>query len=489
MAARLVLEWGLPHHALRTFAAGQSRSIQVVSEKTELIDTLGSAQIPVVHGDPSDPSVLEALGSEPNLILIAAATAERNLSIATAARRVFPGAEFLVVAETGASPNTRSRLAEVADELLEEGEIIGDQLLNISTSATALRARRVRAVLSSLDGELAVYMHDNPDPDAIASAVALTRLAECLDVPAQAYYYGEITHQSNRAFVNLLELPMEGLESCADPPESAGVALVDHSLPGINDSLPPDTRIDLIFDHHTPAGPVEARYVDVRESVGATSSILIEYLRQFGVEIDAGLASSLVYGIRTDTKEFSRKVTPLDFDSAGYVWTRADHEVLEQIENPSVSHETLSTIADAIRERHVRGNVLSTSVGDLIERDAIAQAAELLLQMDGIDVVLVYGFKDEVAYASARSRGSGIPIDLATVMRDAFGQIGTAGGHEEMAGAKISLGVLDIVDSDDEIDREGQVREVIDERFFETVESHLTIDIPLIGEEQDEERF
>jgi nanoRNase/pAp phosphatase (c-di-AMP/oligoRNAs hydrolase) len=81
---------------------------------------------------------------------------------------------------------------------------------------------------------------------------------------------------------------------------------------------------------------------------------------------------------------------------------------------------------------------------------------------------MVYGVLDGTIYVSARARGA--DIDLGEVLRDAFGQIGSAGGHADMAGAQITLGVLESVDERDESLRE-IVSSVVNDRFLDAVES------------------
>jgi nanoRNase/pAp phosphatase (c-di-AMP/oligoRNAs hydrolase) len=317
---------------------------------------------------------------------------------------------------------------------------------------------------------MAIVTHDNPDPDAIASAVALGLLAERAGCETTLCYYGSISHQENRAFVNLLEYDLVELDpdDPADLEAFDGFALVDHSRPGVNDQLPEELDIDIVIDHHPPRAPVEARFVDLRSGVGATSTLLVDYLRQFGVEIPEAVATGLLFGIRVDTKDFEREVSAADFEAAAHLVPRADMGILQRIEDPSVSGETLSVIARAISNRQMEGSVLLSCVGELSDRDALAQAADRLLDMEDVQATLVYGVLDGTIYASARARGAN--IDLGEVLRDAFGQIGSAGGHADMAGAQITLGVLDSVD-----DREESLHEivtsVVTDRFLDAVES------------------
>lgn len=472
MGGLLVLGWGSAIRPLIQFGADVSGEFQVVTPREETAETLLEEGVNVTRANPTDPAVL-AEYAIPDVILIAGTQGQENLDAALAAREVFEGST--IIARTGEStpPEISDKIRRVADQVIDDEMTIAREVLDIATSPRAVRAHRVRSILDRIDGRLCVVMHDHPDPDALASAEALRRIAKTRGVPASVYYYGDITHQSNRAFVNLLELPVEQLAPAESIPDCEATALVDHSLPSVNDSLPPETVPDLIFDHHTPSGPIEGGYVDLREDVGATSSMMAEYLQQLEIDIDETLATALLYGIRTDTNDFTRKVSETDFDAAGILWGKADHESLRRVENPSLSRDTLGTIGDAIAQRHVQGSILSSCVGEINTPDALAQAADLLLQMEGIDVLLVYGLTDDVVHASARARPNVPGVDLADIMREAFDPIGTAGGHEEMAGAQIPVGMLGTVGGDHGEVLVEVIREVIDERFFETVEGRL----------------
>ena len=133
-----------------------------------------------------------------------------------------------------------------------------------------------------------------------------------------------------------------------------------------------------------------------------------------------------------------------------------------------MSGETLETIGRAIRNRVQEGSVLLSCVGELQDRDALAQAADRLLDLQGINSTLVYGVKDGTIFASARARGT--DVDLGEVLREAFGQIGSAGGHADMAGAQITLGVLGSIEDRDESLHQ-VVRTVVDDRFLDALQS------------------
>ncbi len=440
----------------------------VVTEDEQTVETLRDESVPARDADPTDPDVLETV-EVPDVVFVAGDRTDRNRLALERARERFPAASIVAYLGGKPTPEDRTAFDKLADRVVDPELALGDAVLEETTSSAATAAIRLRRHLQGLDGPLAVVMHDNPDPDAIASAVALAGIAESVGVSADPCYFGRISHQENRAMVNVLELDLRNLEPDASLEEYGAFALVDHSRPGVNDQLPEDLHVDIVIDHHPPRGPVPSDYVDLREHAGATSTVLTEYLERFEPAFDRAVATALLYGIRVDTDEFTREVSAADFEAAATLWPHVDTDVLRRIEQPSLEGETLETIARAIKSREQRGSVAAASAGRISDRDALPQAADRLLTMEGVDTSLVFGFMEEMVFVSARSRAA--DVDLGETLRDAFDRIGSAGGHADMAGAQLEIGILGTAD-DEQVDSiVSVVEEVITDRFFEAIES------------------
>jgi len=466
MTSRLVLGCGTLAQALVDRLADRPGTLTVFAAAEADAQTLREEGTAAESGDITDPATF-AGQAPPDTVVVATDDPARNEAAARAVDRAFPDAFLFAYAGAEPDPSVTAALSELADEVLDPKRETAEHVLDLAGDGS-VRAQKLLAILRGLDGPLAVVAHDNPDPDAIASAVALARIAAGADCEADVCYFGDISHQENRAFVNLLEIDMRNLEPGADLAEYAGVALVDHSRAGVNDGLPGETAVDIVIDHHPPREPVDARFVDLRSDVGATSTLMVDYLRRLGVGIDEMVATALLFGIRIDTDEFTREVCPDDFAAAAYVLPRADLGTLDRIDSPSMNADTLETIARAIVNRRRHGPALVSGVGPLNARDALAQAADRLLNLEDVTTTFVYGISEGTVYVSARARGA--DIDLGETLRDAFGQIGSAGGHADMAGAQLSLGLLESIDGDDESLTE-VVDSVITDRFLEAYDS------------------
>ena len=466
MDTRVVLGSGAPARALGRALAERSggRPVHVLTPEESTADRVREAGGSATVADPTDRDALAAVGDVGGVV-VAAPDPDDALARLRAARTVYPDAALVAyLGGDGPGEGRWTAVADAADRVVDPGEVTADYLMERLTEQ-GLRKRQLRRVLRGIE-ELAVVTHDNPDPDAIASAVALQRIAVASGCEAEVYYYGAINHQENRALVNLLEFDLTSLEPGVEP-DADGVALVDHSRPGVNDGLPEDREVDVVVDHHPPRGPVEGRFVDLRSEAGATSTLLVDYLDGFGMTPATDLATGLLFGIRTDTREFRRGVSAMDFEAAAWLVPWADLGTLERVGTPSISAETFETIAAAVRNRREEGKVLLTCVGRFTDRDALAQAADRLVDMEGTATAVVYGIMEGTIHISARSRDSA--LDLGEALRDAFGRVGSAGGHADMAGAQITLGVLEAVEDEESLVE--VVEAFVTNRFLETVDA------------------
>jgi nanoRNase/pAp phosphatase (c-di-AMP/oligoRNAs hydrolase) len=198
--------------------------------------------------------------------------------------------------------------------------------------------------------------------------------------------------------------------------------------------------VDIYLDHLESEVPFDARFVDVRTNVSSTSTILTKYLQEFDQSPSEAVATALLYGIRAETLDFKRDTTPADLTAAAYLHPFANHDTLEQVESPSMSPETLDVLAEAIQNREVQGSHLFSTAGFIRDREALAQAAQHLLNLEGITTTAVLGIADEKIYLAARSKD--IRLNIGNVLDEAFSEMGDAAGHSTQGSLEIPLGIF-----------------------------------------------
>ena len=459
---RLVLGSGEAATDVAEVARDAPGETRVLSADADHVEALREAGVNATLAEPTEPSGYPATA---DLVVVADTDGERAVAAATAARRAFPDAVLVAVPPVAASPAVCERLAATTDRVADCWKAVTDRIRDVTRTDRGRRLRHLLATLRAVPEPLAVVTHDNPDPDAIAAALALVTLAERVGVEAEACYAGRIAHQENRALVNLLELELRDVAGVDVAAEYGTVALVDHAVPGVNDSLASSVEPSVVVDHHPPGEGVDAAFTDVRPKMGATATMLTEYVETMGIDLDTNVATALLYGIWVDTRDFVRGATEADFDAAATLLEWADPELLDRVESPSVAGSVFGVLAAAIDNRVRDGEIVTSCVGELPDRDTLPQAAEKLLSLSGVSVAVVYGYTGGTVYVSARARGT--DIDLGETLRDAFGAVGSAGGHADMAGAQLDLGILE------ETDDPGRLRtvleEVVSDRLFETL--------------------
>jgi len=310
---------------------------------------------------------------------------------------------------------------------------------------------RLQRLLGSAD-ELAVLMHPNPDPDAMSCALATEKLATRAGSDATLYYPGQIRHQENRAFQTVLDLNFNRIET-ASQLEEEHVVLVDHNeargFPGA-ESIDPLA----VIDHHPGSGE-GGQFTDVRTDYGACATIFAEYFESLDWElvdpeevesvdpdsdhIDPEVATGLLYGIQSDTKQLTKGCHSAEFEAAEFLYQGIDEDMLDRIANPQVDAEVLDVKARAITNRDIRNAFAVSDVGEISNVDAIPQAADELLRLEGVTAVVVMGRKDDTLHLSGRSRDDRVHMGkaLETVVEDI--PMGSAGGHARMGGGQLSI--------------------------------------------------
>ncbi|WP_254809534.1 DHH family phosphoesterase [Natronosalvus amylolyticus] len=329
------------------------------------------------------------------------------------------------------------------------------------------RAAALVSVLEACDS-LAIVCHDNPDPDTLASALALQEIATSSEADLSNIaitYGGSISHQQNRAFVNLLDIDVEPIG--AVPLDSFDcIAFVDHSKQGVNTSLTTELEPSIVVDHH-PGPPIEAAFADVRTDYGATATIFVEYLQELELSIPPRLATALLFALHRERLDYLREPTLREYEAALAVYRDADLETLERLYGSAFSPGTIDAIGRAIVDRKQRGSSMIASVGRTTETDALPQAAEYLLNVEGVDTVLAYGIIDGTIRLSARSLDP--RVNVGQLLGAAFGDLGSVGGHHDMAGGWIELGLFGDDGGDDDEALLSLVDTRIRRRFFEAL--------------------
>src|SRR5690606_5277470 len=106
-----------------------------------------------------------------------------------------------------------------------------------------------------------------------------------------------------------------------------------------------------VIDHQPLEPRLSAEFLDVRPGLGATATMLTQYLRADAEQrISPQLATALVHGIRTDTDTLTRGVTPYDVEAYAFLQSRADRRLLLRFERPTYTLDTVRAVGEGLAD-------------------------------------------------------------------------------------------------------------------------------------------
>ena len=329
---------------------------------------------------------------------------------------------------------------------------IQDRLRSIDRKQGASEVlRRLRDVENA---EVLIVCHDNPDPDALASALAMKHLCDSIGHSSTIIHGGMIEHQQNRAMVKLLDMDVRKvildweIEDLLN--QSDLVICVDFSNPGANNILPDTCVPHIVIDHHPseirPAGDV----ILVRTEFAATSSLIASILMNSKIEMNSEVATALAFGIRTDTLGFTRSFNAVDLRALSWLGALIDWDLMRSFESPPRSQEVLSIFRQALSDATLSEGLMLAPVSQMADRDALSQVADFLLPTEDVTTVISYGVRMSKVILSARSTNDALHIGK--ILSKTF-EKGSAGGHKSLAGGQIPFDELDCENADDAMEK------------------------------------
>ena len=175
---------------------------------------------------------------------------------------------------------------------------------------------------------LAVFGHQNPDTDAITSALVYASFLNKTGIPATAYRLGDLNNET-KFVLERAKVPPPALV----PALAAGteVALTDHNEVEQSISNLGELKITHIVDHHkinlSSSEPLYLRF----EPLGCTGTILAKLYVENNVHIEVWEANLMLSALLSDTLHFrSPTTTPTDREMGAYLGQIAGVSDLEQ---------------------------------------------------------------------------------------------------------------------------------------------------------------
>ena len=413
-----------------------SFEVEFLTESKSLARRLHEAGLNVTAADPRRTDTYLKADLTPGTCVIIEDTGRRSLKrILEAVRDA--GGTLVYVLGVGIS-DFRKREEELKSQFpelnyLALSELFGGPLLTeFSRSLTRLKVQQYQRFFADADRVL-VLLHNEPDPDALASGLALRNVLRRTRQTCIIAALEGVTRPENVRMVNLLDLHVEPITP-AQVAEYERIAMVDvqpHYFGGLID------RVDLVIDHHPEQPGYTAVFKDIRPDYGSTSTILTEHLRAVDANISERTAPALLYAIKSDTLFFNRQANRVDIEAFSYLYPLADAALIRKMEGAEITMERLEYVVKAKQYGRMAEQVFCAFLGTTPREDFIPYVADFYLQLENVKWTIVAGIVNDSLIMSVRNLG--YSRNAGEFVRKYFADIGSAGGHRAMAKAVVPL--------------------------------------------------
>jgi nanoRNase/pAp phosphatase (c-di-AMP/oligoRNAs hydrolase) len=312
-------------------------------------------------------------------------------------------------------------------------------IIKMSNPIKQTHLDKLRAVAGT--GPVLILTHDNPDPDSLASGKALaTLLKEAWGVPSRLVYSGLVARAENHVMLKRLTPEWENSEALPDLKEFSAVAQVDTQPGAGNNRLEAVQPNHIVIDHHYPVRETinAISYSDVRTEIGATVTMLYQYLEAAGIQPDPILATAMFYGLKTDTRSLTRGDSPADEVAYVKLLHHLDQQELSKVELASLSREYFRAFNRGLRAARIYGHTVISRLGVMEQPDFAAEMADILIRLQDVQAALCLGQHGDTLQISLRTESIS-EKDAGMIIQEVVLPPGKAGGHGTMAGGQVPL--------------------------------------------------
>jgi nanoRNase/pAp phosphatase (c-di-AMP/oligoRNAs hydrolase) len=388
-------------------------------------------------GDPTQPETYEWLRDAASVTaVIDIGPPPTAHAVLAALRAVRPDAAALLLSQEsedvfGPGDGTLARAGQLRDVLRLDLE---DELVRLEAE------RRVHCLreFAAGAGTVPILIHADPDPDAVSSALAIAALLDGSPDRTPIVTLDEMKRPENERMAELLHIRV----TCVTADELRGfdrLITVDTQPRDLQRNGRPRVAV---IDHHPGENSYTADFLDIRPSYGATATIMTEYLRACGERaIPSGLATALLFGIKTDTDSLMRGVTAADVEAYAWLQQRADLQLIRRFERPSYSAETARAFGRALHEAQVEKDLCVAYLGQLVQDEShiMADLADFCLGMEHITWVAAAAQVGAEMVVTLRHAGGDPGAGGAARAIAALGGAGSkGGGHASMGRVVLS---------------------------------------------------
>jgi cyclic-di-AMP phosphodiesterase len=305
---------------------------------------------------------------------------------------------------------------------------------------TRVRARVISHALKELileSDKVIVMGHKNPDMDAIGAAIGIQKVAQMnqkdgfivmnfQEIDTGVKRLMEEIKNHEKLFSRFIS-PEQALESAT---EDTLLVIVDTHKPAlvIDERILNKVERKVVIDHHRRGEEfIDNPLLVYMEPYASSTAELVTELLEYQpkrLKIDMLEATALLAGIIVDTKSFTLRTGSRTFDAASYLRAQGADTILVQkfLKEDVQTYVRKAKLIESVEYLYEGIAIAKGKSTDIFDQIVIAQAADTLLTMDGVQASFVISKRSDMSVGiSARSLGG---VNVQVIMEDLNG-----GGH------------------------------------------------------------
>src|SRR5258705_8639571 len=317
-----------------------SFEVEFLVESKPLARRLHDAGLTIPPGDPRRTDTYLKADITPATCIIVEDTGKRGMrKMLEAIRDAGATLVYVIGVGCGDAHKHEDEFREFFPEVnyLPIAELFGQPLLiEFSRSLTRVKVQQYQRFFNEADRVL-ILLHNDPDPDAMASGLALRNVLRRTKQTAVLAALQGATRPENLRMQNLLDIQVEIIT----PEQLAGfdrIAMVDVQPHYFGEAF---HRVDLVIDHHPEQPGYSAAFKDIRANYGSPSTILTQHLRAVDANISERTATAMLYAIKSDTLFFNRQANRVDLEAFSDLYPLADAAMIRKMESAEITMERL----------------------------------------------------------------------------------------------------------------------------------------------------
>ena len=294
--------------------------------------------------------------------------------------------------------------------------------------------------------KIIIQCHDNPDPDAIGCAFAVSEYLKCFAKETEIIYSGfaPISKSNLKLMLDKLKIEMRFVpktEEFLDAIEPNTLLLVVDGQYGAGNVKRFAAATVGVIDHHVTETPLVS-YSDIRPYLGSCSTLVWILLKAAGFDFTKNerVSTALYYGLFTDTGSLAEITHPLDKDARDNL--NYDKGLIKKLKNCNLTSADLVLAGRGLASCHANPDAKSALFScEPCDPNILGFVSDLALQVDNFDTCAVFCEVSGGIKLSVRSCTKEVMAnELAAKLCEGGG---SGGGHTDKAGGFISGGYIE----------------------------------------------